>query len=94
MKRFCEREGNHLQPSLVVSIVSNENLLVSTMSVKPVLLHFKFDNFASLQTRVGTSVLTETQIDYNGNRWYLELYNVGPRRSTTNDGDISLYLHS
>lgn len=63
------------------------------MTAKPVLLHFKFDNFTSLSTEVDSNVCTEVQTDCNGNKWRLKLYPGGERRNTK-EGHVGLYLRS
>jgi hypothetical protein len=63
------------------------------MSFKPVLLHFKFHNFASLSTEVGSIVNTEVQSDCNGNKWKLQLYHEG-HRINTEESCVGLYLCS
>jgi hypothetical protein len=47
------------------------------MSAKPVLLHFKFDDFANLPSEVGSYVYSDVQTDTNGNKWKLRLYPGG-----------------
>ena len=61
---------------------------------KPVLLHFKFDDFANLPFEEdGDATHTDTQTDCNGHEWYLLLY---PGGATDNHepGWVSLYLFS
>jgi len=61
------------------------------MSLKPVLLHFKYDGFADLTTEVNSSVESDVQTDCNGNKWYLELY-PGGEDYTAKEGWVGLYL--
>jgi antitoxin component of MazEF toxin-antitoxin module len=60
------------------------------MSLKPALLHFKFDNFAKLPARVGNSVDSDVQTDCNQKKWSLRLYPGGI--SSEERTYISLYL--
>jgi speckle-type POZ protein len=63
------------------------------MSAEPVLLHFKFDDFADIPSEVDSEVFTEVQTDCNGNKWKLCLY-PGGESDTAEQGYISLYLMS
>ena len=59
---------------------------------KPALLHFKFEDFASLSSETGASVYSEVQTDCNGHKWNIKLYPGG--KSTTESGWIGLFLHT
>ena len=59
---------------------------------KPALLHFKFEDFASLSSETGASVYSEVQTDCNGHKWNIKLYPGG--KSTTETGWIGLWLFS
>ena len=63
------------------------------MKFKPALLHFKFDNFASLPSEPDDEISSEVQTDLNGHKWYLQLL---PGGDATNHeaGWIGLYLYS
>ena len=63
------------------------------MKFKPALLHFKFDNFASLPSEPDEDEWSERQTDCNGHEWCLILE---PGGSSENEepGWISLYLQS
>jgi speckle-type POZ protein len=63
------------------------------MSAKPVLLHFKFDNFANLPSEVGSYVFSDEQTACNGNKWKLRLF-PGGQRGAAEQGYIGLFLHS
>ena len=53
------------------------------MKFKPVLLHFKFDNFAGLPSEIGDVTKSEVLLtDCNGHQWYLEIYPGGCRRAS------------
>ena len=61
------------------------------MKFKPALLHFKFDNFASIPSEF--NVYAEEQTDCNGHKWRLALYPGGDPLNEE-PGWISLFLHS
>ena len=61
------------------------------MSIKPVLLHFEFDDFASrLPPDKDRQVCSETQYDCNGHKWKVDLLSLA--RDREDGGWISLYL--
>ena len=68
------------------------------MKFKPVLLHFKFDNFADLPCANDSHVYSEDLTDCNGHKWQLSLYpggefwypGVKPRNKDS--GWVGLYL--
>lgn len=67
------------------------------MSTKPVLLHFKFDNFANLHSEVGRHLFSEEQTDCNGNKWKLKLFPGGVRHRARNAMEecyVGVYLCS
>ena len=63
------------------------------MKFKPALLHFKFDNFASLPSEPEDKTYSEEETDCNGHKWKLILC-PGGKRSNEKTGWISLYLWS
>ena len=63
------------------------------MKFKPALLHFKFDNFASLPSEIDDRTCSEIKKDCNGHKWKLELY-PGGESEDDEPGWISLYLRS
>jgi hypothetical protein len=63
------------------------------MPAEPVLLHFKFDNFANLPSDVESSVFSDEQFDDNCLKWKAELY-PGGVRDAAKEGYIGLYLCS
>ena len=63
------------------------------MKFKPVLLHFKFDNFASLPSDPGVKTQSFLQKDCNGYRWCLWLY-PGGRATNDEPGWVNLFLCS
>lgn len=69
-----------------------QSLLTKIMS-QPVLLTFKFENFAHLPNKVDQPIKARVQSDCNGNRWSLELYPAGDRRAKES-GRIALFLCS
>jgi speckle-type POZ protein len=62
------------------------------MSVKPVRLQFKFDNFVNLPSEVDSFVYADEQTDCNGNKWKLCLYPGG--ESDAEEGYVGLCLRS
>jgi hypothetical protein len=50
------------------------------MSLKPVLLHFRFDNFASLPSEPDQRAYSEVQVDCNGHEWQLAVCPGGSTR--------------
>mmetsp|Transcript_18728 Transcript_18728/g.45031 ORF Transcript_18728/g.45031 Transcript_18728/m.45031 type:complete len:370 (+) Transcript_18728:518-1627(+) len=62
------------------------------MSLKPVLLQFKFKDFEGLPSGPGQLVLSEELAESNGNAWKLDLYPGGYRRE--DEGWISLFLEN
>jgi hypothetical protein len=69
-----------------------QSLLTKIMS-QPVLLTFKFENFAHLPNKVDQPIKARVQSDCNGNRWSLELYPAGDQRAKES-GRIALFLCS
>ena len=63
------------------------------MKFKPVLLHFKFDNFASLSSEPDHAAWSETQTDCNGHDWRLVLW-PGGSSEYEESGWIALDLES
>ena len=63
------------------------------MKFKPALLHFKFDNFASLPSEPDEGTYSEIKTDCNGHKWKLNLYPGGDSRNEE-PGWISLFLYS
>ena len=63
------------------------------MKFKPVLLHFKFDNFADLPSGTDDATESEVQTDCNGHEWWLSLYPGGDTRNKE-PGWVGLYLCS
>ena len=63
------------------------------MKFKPALLHFKFDNFASLDTSDDPVAYSELKIDCNGHKWYLSLW-PGGYSDDDEPGWMSLFLNS
>jgi hypothetical protein len=63
------------------------------MSAKPVLLHFKINDFANLPSEAGSYVFSDEQTDCNGKQWKLLLY-PGGQRDASKEGYIGLYLYS
>jgi speckle-type POZ protein len=63
------------------------------MSSKPVLLHFKFEDFANLPSEVDSEVPSDEQTDCNGNKWKLQLY-PGGTVDAEEEGYVGLYLNS
>jgi hypothetical protein len=61
------------------------------MIFKPVLLHFKFDNFLDLPSGVDEPVYSEFQTDLNGHKWCLLLYPGGTSKAIEL-GYIAVYL--
>lgn len=60
---------------------------------KPVLVHFKFRNFASLPSEADQDALSELETDCNGNTWCLELSPGGDSRNAE-PGWVGVYLHN
>ena len=63
------------------------------MKFKPVLLHFKFDNFADLPSDRDDETESDVQTDCNGHKWFLALY-PGGQTINKEPGRVGLYLHS
>jgi hypothetical protein len=63
------------------------------MILKPVVLRFKFDNFADLPSEVDEEVYSEVQTDCNGNKWRLSVAPGGDNRAKK-PGCIGVYLFS
>jgi hypothetical protein len=61
------------------------------MSIKPVVLRFRFDNFEGLPSEVDESVTSEVQTDCNGNKWKLHLKPGGDSRAEE-PGCVGVYL--
>lgn len=62
------------------------------MKFKPALLHFRFDDFASLRSQPNNSTDSVEQTDCNGHKWQLTLY-PGGLGTNEEPGWTSLFLH-
>ena len=62
------------------------------MKFKPALLHFKFNNFATLDSKPDHETFSEIQTDCNGHEWKMELW-PGGHRDDDEPGWIGLDLH-